>query len=142
MLLTSVPATPAGTPPPYDSLSDWISMLARQVEARDPSAVRLAFAAERYMGSGDIGERLDIMLGEVIRIDPRLFLNELQRSGYVPDAGLVGNTGEEYVDRQRADCRELQLRMAALERVTDSKLRAARQGAIQALKSAQQESCR
>ena len=111
-------------------------MLERQVEARDPEAVRLAFALYSVM-DGAAMEDLDIMLGKLIRIDAALFLRELSRRSdrtkYLE--GLLGNQGEELVDRIRAKCLETKLRITALERVSDSDLRQLRDECLHLLRN-------
>ena len=131
------------TPPSLDSVYAWLDVLARRIKARDSVAVQLAFVIEPSMGSGDLSETLDIMLGQLIRIAPRLFLSELQaqeqRQGRVSVPG--GNLGEEYVDRMQAQCRELHLRIRAIRSVSDASLATTKRLAIAELESAAQEVC-
>jgi hypothetical protein len=113
---------------------DGLPMLSRQVEARDRDAVRLAFALFSVTDGGAASEDLDIMLGKLIRIDPKLFLAELSTyNNRVPETllvrypnwrmdGLLGNCGEEYVDLFNANCLELNRRAQALRSVTDPTL--------------------
>ena len=127
-----------------DSIEQWEPMLGRQVEARDPEAVRLAF--DLYVVTdGATEEQLDIMLGKLIRIDPTLFLSELkqkeQRIGAL--GGLpTGNLGEEYVDRMRAQCLEMRLRVTSLERVHEPALRTVKTRCIEALNYDIRKYCR
>lgn len=64
------------------------------------------------------------MLGRLIRIDPKLFLEELlnNREKVVGYDGLLGNCGEVYVDRFLARKYELQRRYDATESVTAPEL--------------------
>ena len=127
-----------------DSIEQWEPMLGRQVEARDPEAVRLAI--DLYVVTdGATEEQLDIMLGKLIRIDPTLFLSELkqkeQRIGAL--GGLpTGNLGEEYVDRMRAQCLEMRLRVTSLERVHEPALRTVKTRCIEALNYDIRKYCR
>jgi hypothetical protein len=101
-------------------------MLQRQVEARDRQATRLAFRL-MTITDGASSEALDIMLGKLIRIDPKLFLEELRKSNYIKIGqyrfdGLVGNEGEEFVDKEQAQCLEQRLRIESLSKIKDTNL--------------------
>jgi hypothetical protein len=101
-------------------------MLQRQVEARDRQATRLAFRL-MTITDGASSEALDIMLGKLIRIDPKLFLEELRKSNYIKIGqyrfdGLVGNEGEEFVDKELAQCLEQRLRIESLSKIKDNNL--------------------
>ena len=113
-----------------------LAMLQRQVEARDSEAVGLAFDLEAVT-DGDLSERLDIMLGKLIRIDPRLFLVEVSRREQRVQQHIAGgsgaNLGPEYVDLFRASCRELRLRILSLHGVTDPALRDVQQRSVEGL---------
>jgi len=103
-----------------------IRILERQVISGDAEAVRLAFRLFS-IADGAYSEDLDILLGKLIRINPRLFLKELlgnkERAGRFSLDGLLGNEGEEYVDLIMAQCLENRLRRAALQSVSDYPLR-------------------
>jgi len=99
-------------------------ILERQVISGDAESVRLAF---RLFSITDAAytEELDILLGKLIRINPKLFLRELVANQNLVIGnleGLLGNEGEEYVDRFKAQCLENSLRRKALQSVTDSLL--------------------
>ena len=98
-------------------------LLGVQVVAADSSAVDLAF---RLMAKADgyVGEIMSAMLGSLIRVNPRLFLQVLQRnrSTVVRLDSLVGGFGPAYVDRERAQNYERDQRLAALLSVNDPAL--------------------
>jgi hypothetical protein len=95
-----------------------IGMLERQVYARDRSAVRLAFRM-LTIADGVLAEELCIILGSLIRIDPELFLEELNtnRSTVFELGPLVNNFGHDYVDRFRAQELECKLRIQSLKKI-------------------------
>jgi len=100
-----------------------LGMIERQVISKDRNAVKLAFKLLALAG-GEFGENLDIILGTLIRIDPKLFLEELKVA--MPQIrcldGLLGNKGFVYCDRHEAMCLETTLRIEALESVKDTTL--------------------
>jgi len=103
-----------------------LPMLQRQVEARERHATQLAFRL-MTITDGASSEALDIMLGKLIRIDPKLFLEELSKSNYIKIGqyrfdGLVGNEGEEFVDKEQAQCLEQRLRIESLSKIKDNNL--------------------
>ena len=104
----------------YESLS----MLERQVYSSDREAVRLAFRLLTTWADGACGEELDIILGTLIRINPKLFLEELYTHRNLVSRldALVGNFGPEYCGRDKAERLEASLRIKALKQVTDPKL--------------------
>ena len=91
------------------------------------------------IADGGFAEDLDIMLGQLIRVDPRLFLGELKRSGRTVTGGLVGNFGGEYVDKMKAQQLEITMRIAALQSVRDPELRAIRDRCVKELKRSEVE---
>lgn len=101
-----------------------LPMLQRQVEAREKQAARLAFRL-MTITDGASSEALDIMLGKLIRIDPKLFLEELRKSNYIKIGqyrfdGLVGNEGDEFVDKEQAQCLEQRLRIESLSKIKEN----------------------
>lgn len=98
-------------------------ILERQVISRDAEAVKLSFRLFSIT-DGAYAEELDILLGKLIRIDPKLFLGELvaNRGSIGSLGGLLGNEGEEYVDRINAQCFENRQRKKALQSVSDQLL--------------------
>lgn len=105
-----------------ERLYDDLGLLERQILALDREAVRLAFRLHPT-SDGHYAETLDIVLGLVIRLDPRTFLEELKSSvRQVALDSLVGNLGWAYVDRSDAQAYEVELRAKALRSVTDPAL--------------------
>jgi hypothetical protein len=131
-----------GSNPVSEPIYAGLPMLARQVEARDREAVRLAFALFAVADT-DFWEQLDIMLGKLIRIDPQLFLEELspKLDHAVELDGLVGNQGDAYIDRMKAQCLDLRLRARALEGVTQPDLSTAKERCLVELQKQIQRVC-
>lgn len=147
-VLTRAAADTLATPPPFDSLQSWLAVLTRRAQAGDPAAVRVAFVLDDDpgFGGGDVGESLDIVLGTLLRTGPRLFLvtlkDEERRIGRrLPLGGLVGNLGEEFVDRMQAQCRELRRRTLSVQAVRDSALAGVRGRVVASLGAAAEQRC-
>ncbi len=123
-----------GSVEPDQSESD-LDLLAVQVVSSDLEAVRLAFRL-RSRADGHLGEIIDIMLGRLIRINPRLFLTTLheQSGAEVRLDSLLGNFGGAYVDRDMAHQYEAERRRAALLTVTDRGLVSIRDKCVSVLK--------
>lgn len=117
-------------------------VLERQIKARQKESVRLAFRL-MSISDGTMSEDLDIMLGKLIRMDPRLFLQELQRQDTSEDAieGLLANLGEDLVDDQKKDCAELKKRNKALQSVKDQTLLVTRDRCLSVLKRILSKDC-
>jgi hypothetical protein len=98
-------------------------LLEIQVISSDREAGRLAFRLISE-AEGHYGEMLCIMLGRLIRIDPKLFLEELKnhRNLILSLGHLVGNFGPEYVDRLEAGLYEARMRIVALKKINDPPL--------------------
>jgi hypothetical protein len=106
---------------------DNLEVLARQIWAGDRDAVRVGFRLYSFFG-GYYTMRLDAMMADLIRFQPQLFLEELKSS---PNAQLLKSLGfplcESDIDFGRGDREmalrhELEMRIKALESVTDSAL--------------------
>ena len=97
-----------------------LDMLERQVISRDPHAIKLAFRL-MTIADGAFAEGLEIVLGQLIRIDPALFLRQLKEAEdqIIGLGGLIGNYGDIYVDKIEAHRLETDKRIYALEGVTD-----------------------
>jgi hypothetical protein len=114
-------------------------LLEIQVISADREAVRLAFRLFAE-SDGHYSETLCIMLGRLIRIDPALFLQELEdhrkQIPHIDDllGGLLGNHGDAYVDRFRAREYETERRIKALMTVTDPRLKKLRDKCVAELK--------
>ncbi len=117
-------------------------ILERQVISGDAESVRLAFRLLSITDSA-YTEELHILLGKIIRINPKLFLRELVANQNLVGTldGLLGNLGEEYVDRLKAQCLENRLRQKALQSVTDPSLRPKRDECVNELDRQWQTDC-
>ena len=94
-------------------------------EAGDRMAIRKLFELAPY-SDGAAAEDIDVALGRTIRNHPQLFLEELRRSSSATCdrcfPGLVGNTGDELVDRFDDQAKELTQRRKALASVNKKSL--------------------
>jgi hypothetical protein len=120
-----------------------LRMLDRQVLSGDPQSVRLAFNL-MAIADGGFAEELDIILGTLIRINPKLFLQGLNEYDILVERidALVGNQGDQYVDRLKAQCYDMNLRINALRKVNDPKLKGVRDKCIESLRHQIKEYCR
>jgi len=111
-----------------------LMLLEVQVISSDPEAVRLA---HRLLAESDghSGEMLCIMLGRLIRIDPEMYLSELQASGGIEGRARcsLGMLGPEYIDRREAMAFETRERIRALESVSLPSLAPLRSGCLELL---------
>lgn len=100
-----------------------ISMLEKQIYCSDSNAVNLGFVLYRF-ADGSYAEKLDEILGNLIRINPHLFLKYLNRhrKRIVRLDALVSNFGPQYVDRYDAELLEAKLRIESLQKVHDKEL--------------------
>lgn len=115
-------------------VSSNLDMLERQVFSGDRDATRLLFRLSPIV-DGALAEDRVIILGALVRINPRLFLEEYKayRSA-CPCRGYVENDGPPYVDKQEAQNLETELRLAALMNITDPELLEVRDECVAALK--------
>ena len=119
-----------------------LGMLERQVISGERQAVRLAYNLIS-IADGAFAEDLNIMLGQLIRINPTLFLEGLyEYQGLVErfDA-LAGNKGDVYVDRLKAQCYEMQLRIDSLSKVEAPHLKYVNNKCIEALSDSLKRYC-
>ncbi|MGC2422957.1 MAG: hypothetical protein WA666_01225 [Nitrospirota bacterium] len=110
-------------------------ILERQIISSDPAAVELAFRLYT-IADGAFAEELDIFLGELVRINPKLFLKKLKEHRNIVGGGfdgLLGNFGYVYVDKLKAHALETSLRIEALRSVNDKSLLSVRDECIQEL---------
>ncbi len=112
-----------------------LGILERQIYASDPNAVAVAFKLFS-ISDGGFSSALCMILGSLIRINPKLFLQELKRhrSIIIRLDALVGNFGTEYVDKMKAHDLESKLRIEALKNVLDPNLTNTKNECIAALK--------
>jgi hypothetical protein len=111
-----------------------LKMLERQIYSSDRHAVKLGFRLFT-IADGGFAEYLDDILGSLIRINPRLFLEELKENRDIIMGldGLLGNFGDPYVDRMKAHDLEASLRVKALRSVKDKSLKSLRDECIRTL---------
>ena len=91
-----------------------MGMLERQVLSSHALSVKLAFKL-KLVSDGAFSQDLDIILGQLIRINPELFLTELKSSKSKNRLRSFLNYGGPYVDRISAQCHESILRAQALK---------------------------
>lgn len=113
-----------------------IRMLERQIISRDRDAVKLGFRLIT-IADGGFREDLYIMLGQLIRIDPEMFLRELKEAEELVGRleWLVRIYGDIYVDRFDAKRLETERRKRALKSVSDPALKDIRDRCINALEN-------
>lgn len=120
----------------YSATEEEISVLQTSAKTGDRAAIRKLFTLYPY-SDGAVSEDIDVALGQTIRKHPQIFLEELNRSGRancercIPS--LVGNTGEELVDRLQAQVNELDKRKKALRSVHQKSLEKLRDKLIRIL---------
>jgi hypothetical protein len=88
------------------------------------------------IADGTFAESLEIALGQLIRIDPTLFLRELKeaKDQIIGLGGLTGNYGDVFVDKIEAHRLETARRIDSLEGITDPALKEIRNECILELK--------
>ena len=123
------------SPSDPEQVFDDLALLEVQVLASDAEATRLAFRL-RSKSDGHLTETLDIMLGRLIRINPRLFLTSLheQKSPVARLDSMIANFGNAFADRASASRYESERRIAALLTVTSPRLLATRNECVALLK--------
>lgn len=126
-----------------DFIVDNFGMLITQIYASDRNAVKVAFRLYN-ISDGYFTTMIDMTLGDLIRINARLLLEELvkhKKIKYIESCGpSVDIMGEEYVDRFKAQELEIRLRIKALESVQDKELREIRDECIRILKESLKDS--
>jgi hypothetical protein len=118
-----------------EALEVSLPLLEKRISRQERESVALSFDLFSIT-DGTLSEDLDIMLGRLITINARLFLEELEprlAKAHRLDA-LVGNFGEEYVDQEDLQCAEIQRRIDALLAVRDAGLAEARDACVAALR--------
>lgn len=119
---------------------DDLNLLGIQILSGDREALKLAFRL-RAESDGAYAEELDIITGRLIRINPKLFLEELKlykKNIYKMDS-LLGNYGQPYVDKLKADIYETKARIKSLKTVNDGKLIDVRDECIKVLNDSLRE---
>lgn len=111
-----------------------VSDLEPHIQKGDAAAVRKALELS-LRADGALAERLDIALGAIITRHPRVFLEELQRSGRKAGLdSLLANLGPTYVDRFAAQKQVLQERVKALQSVAVPELNETRLQCLKVLR--------
>jgi len=100
-----------------------IDQLDKLVQQGNRDALRLAFKLFT-IADGEYAEGLQIEIGKLINVNPKLFLQELknQRHLIVNLDGLVGNLGQDYVDEFERQTKEKEKRIKSLHKVSDKDL--------------------
>jgi hypothetical protein len=100
-----------------------IDQLHKLVEQGDRDALRLAFKLFT-IADGEYAEGLQIEIGKLININPKLFLQELKNHRHliVSLDGLVGHLGQDYVDGFERQTKEKEKRIKSLNKVSDKDL--------------------
>lgn len=122
-----------------DCLDKNIPILSREMDISDRNAVKLAFRL-RNISDGSLSESLDAALGDSIRINPKLFLEELLSSPnreYLEKIGYPVTSGGLYYVGQwpQVERYELEMRLKALNQVKDPDLLGIRDICITMIKS-------
>jgi hypothetical protein len=124
----------AGSEAFYQALEHALPTFQRRREARDREAVRLGFDLRR-VADGGLLEDLEVVLGALVRIDPRLFLLEVSARKGPGSLGVVAVLGPVFVDKEDAVvCAEVARRIDALESVKDESLLAVQREAVEYLR--------
>jgi len=100
-----------------------IDQLDKLVQQGDRDALGLAFKLFT-IADGEYAEGLQIEIGKLINVNPKLFLQELKnhRRLIVSLDGLVGNLGQDYVDEFERQTKEKEKRIKSLNKVSDKDL--------------------
>jgi len=107
-------------------LDENLPILSREMNISDRNAMKVAFRLMN-ISDGTLAESLDAALGDLIRINPRMFLEELlscPNREYIKEIGYPVTSGGLYYVGQwpQVEKYELEMRLKALETVKDSGL--------------------
>lgn len=116
---------------------DDIFALAESAYHGDRSAIRELFGLYQ-VADGAVFEDIDVVLGNVARSYPQLFLEELKATRTNRTCSNISNTGEELGDRPKEQLQELQLRVNALKSVSEESLKELRNSCLKQLESSVQ----
>jgi hypothetical protein len=119
--------------------SDTLGLLERQICASDRNAVKVGFWLIN-ISDGDATEELCIILGQLIRINPKMFLEELKEQYIILDNAdlvhsILRSLEDWYVDKFKAKDLERNLRIKALQSVKDKRLKEIRDRCIENMES-------
>jgi len=118
-----------------------LSILEKEIYASDRNSVKIAFRLFT-ISDGLLTEDLCIILGHFICINPKMFLEELKEHrhlvSFIMDS-LLGNLGEEYVDKMEASYLEMIRRIKCIEGVKDNSLLQMKDECLKELNKAKKE---
>jgi hypothetical protein len=124
----------------FDLIEDSLRVLRRRARERDTTAIKLLFVLEKF-ADGSLSENIYVLLGNLVEIDARLFLQMLSR--HYETVGEVGLrytlTPSSHDDNPRAWRKAIQTRMAILKRVHSVELRGIRDKCLETLISLKRE---
>ncbi len=133
--VTRIEYTPGAIPKDYGYWAPDLDILQNQVLAGDVEAFRLAYRLLQK-ADGGLAEDLTMILSHTIRVRPAFFLREL--SMLQPNArsleSILLMPGLEYVDRSEAQRYEIDMRIKAIESVSDETLKSYRDKCLQILR--------
>lgn len=97
-----------------------LNIISNQILQGDKNNVKLAFRLFT-ISDGAFSEELQIMLGQLVKINPELFLTELKEHFHLIDrlGSLVCNYGSEFVDnrtKQKAETDERIIKLKTIEK--------------------------
>ena len=106
-----------------DCLDKNLPILSREMDIGDKNAVKIGFRLKN-ISDGALSESLDAALGDLIRINPRMFLEELlgcPNRDHIKEIGYPVTSGGLYYVGQwpQVEKYELEMRLKALETVKD-----------------------
>lgn len=107
----------------YKIFENWYQIVSKRIATGDKDVIRIGFRL-LTIADGAFQEDLGMDLGKLIVINPKLFLQELKNHRHliVSLDRVVGNFGEEYVDKNELQLKETEKRIKSLEKVSDSGL--------------------
>jgi hypothetical protein len=118
-----------------NAIYDQLGILESEIYAGEANAVKLGF---RFfsISSGPFEEALNRIIGNLIRFNARLFLEELANHRYLITSlnSIVGSFLKDFPDDQAARTLEKKLRINALEAVEEKALKSLRNECIKILK--------
>jgi hypothetical protein len=118
-----------------NKINDQLGILESEIYAGEANAVKLGF---RFfsISSGPFEEALNRIIGNLIRFNARLFLEELANHRYLITSlnSIVGSFLKDFPDDPTARTLEKKLRIKALEAVEDKALKSIRNECIKILK--------
>ena len=125
-------------PKTIDSLNSIILSvlrLAKLISEDDREAIQLLFNL-LAISDGAAAESIDIQLGTIIKRNPKLFLELLDKnySTYMHFSGLGGNLGSDFVDEPAKHAVEIRERIDAISSVKDKGLEKIKEKVLEDLK--------